>query len=89
MNFDWKKPRCRITLTKRGEVNPVTVLVGQPSASGRWFTSGTPPRTPWRGPRERGGSAPAPPVAYQDRSVLKFPQDRAAKWRSPSLAARP
>lgn len=75
---DWSDPRARVTLVQEGKLDPVTVLVGQPSSSGKMVYV--------RNASEEGAAIVheeeiqqllQPPVSYGNRTVLEFPQDRA------------
>lgn len=78
--LDWDRPRAKIVLTQEGQVNPVTLLVGPASASGKMAYV--------RNPAMEGVAAVAeaavtqllqPPVSYRNRNVLTFPREDAAE----------
>ncbi|HOW72480.1 MAG TPA: DUF4340 domain-containing protein [Phycisphaerae bacterium] len=80
IDVDWSKPRARITLTLAGEPNPVTMLVGPASTSGRMVYV--------RNAAEDGVAAvPEDTIAqllqggvsYRNRSVLTFDRERVRK----------
>lgn len=80
IDVDWNKPRAKVTLTLAGEPNPVTVLIGPASTSGRMVYI--------RNAAEDGVAAvPEDTIAqllqggvsYRNRSVLTFDRERARK----------
>ncbi|HSW45711.1 MAG TPA: DUF4340 domain-containing protein [Phycisphaerae bacterium] len=81
--LDWEKPRARYVLTQEGQLNPVTVLVGPASASGKMVYV--------RNPAQEGVAAVPeasvagllqPPVSYRDRSVLSFNKEDVVELRT-------
>jgi len=80
VTLDWDHPRARVALTLEGELNPVAVLVGPASASGRMVYV--------RNAAEEGVATVhedavaqliQPPVSYRDRSVMQFKKDRVTR----------
>jgi len=78
--IDWTSPRATITITQQGELNPVTVLVGNATASGKMTYVRNAAEEAVAVVREEDvEQLLAAPVAYRDRSVLTFPRERAKK----------
>lgn len=74
---DWDQPRARITLTEEGSLNPVTLLVGPDSASGRMVFVRNAAEDAVAAVREDAVvQLLAGPVAYRDRSVMRFDRTR-------------
>ncbi len=75
--LDWNSPRARIVLTQEGEVNPVTVLVGPASASGKMvYVRNAAQEDVAAVPAASVNQLLQPPVSYRDRSVLSFDRDQ-------------
>lgn len=75
---DWDQPRARITLTEEGSLNPVTLLVGPDSASGRMVFVRNAAEDAVAAVREDAVvQLLAGPVAYRDRNVMRFDRTRA------------
>jgi len=78
MTIDWDKPRAKIAVTQEGRLEPITVLVGPASPSGKMVYV-----------RNAASDAVAVvrdsdveqlmqmPVSYRDRTVMTFERDRA------------
>lgn len=80
MPLDWSNPRASITVTQEGQVNPVTVLVGAASSSGRMVYVKNAAEDAVAVVREdEVTQLLAGPLAYGDREVLQFPRERATK----------
>lgn len=78
--LNWDKPRARVTVTQEGEANPVTVLVGPPTASGKMVYVRNAAEDAVAAVREdQVTQLLAGPVAYTDRQVVQFPRERATK----------
>lgn len=78
--IDWTSPRAMITITQQGELNPVTVLVGNATASGKMTYVRNAAEEAVAVVREEDvEQLLASPVAYRDRSILTFPRERAKK----------
>lgn len=78
--FNWDKPRAKVTLTRKGELAPVTLLVGPNSASGKMvYVRNAAEEVVAVVREEEAAQLLSPPAAYQDRSVMRFQQDRANK----------
>jgi len=77
MTLDWSKPRAQVALTVEGELNPVTVLVGPASASGRMvYVRNAAEEAVAVVHEDAVAQLLQPPLAYRDRTVMKFQQDR-------------
>lgn len=77
---DWEKPRAKVTLTEEGSINPVTVLVGPASPSGKMAYVRNAAEEPVAAVHEDAVvTLLAGPVAYRDRSVVRFDRARAVK----------
>jgi len=78
--LDWNKPRAKVVLTLEGQVNPVSVLVGPASASGKMVYVRN---------QAQEGVAAVPenqvlqllqaPVSYRNRRVMAFDKDDAVE----------
>lgn len=80
MPLDWSKPRASVTVTQEGQVNPVTVLVGAASSSGKMVYVKNAAEDAVAAVREdQVTQLLAGPLAYGDRQVLQFPRERATK----------
>ncbi|MBI4579215.1 MAG: DUF4340 domain-containing protein, partial [Planctomycetes bacterium] len=80
INVDWDHPRAKITLTEEGSLNPVTVLVGPASASGKMVFVKNAAEEPVAAVHDDAVAALlAGPVSYRDRSVMKFDRTRAKR----------
>lgn len=78
--LDWSKPRASVTVTQEGEANPVTVLVGPPSASGKMVYVKNAAEDAVAAVRDdQVTQLLAGPIAYSDRQVMQFPRERATK----------
>ncbi len=78
--LDWSKPRASVTVTQEGEANPVTVLVGPASSSGKMVYVKNAAEDAVAAVREEQVTQLlAGPVAYSDRQVMQFPRERATK----------
>jgi hypothetical protein len=76
--INWDKPVARVTLTQEGEANPVTVLVGPESASGKMvYVKNAAEDAVAVAYEDQVAQLLAGPVAYTDRQILQFPQERA------------
>lgn len=90
VDVDWNKPRAKVTMTLTGEPNPVTVLVGPASTSGRMVYV--------RNAAEDGVAAVPEDtitqllqggVSYRNRSVLSFDRERARKIELTRKGSKP
>ena len=90
VEIDWKKPRAKVTFTLKGELNPVTILVGPPTTSGRMVYV--------RNAADEGAAAAhedlvaqllQPPVAYRKRANLTFNKEQAGKIQVTRKGAKP
>ncbi|HOJ54746.1 MAG: DUF4340 domain-containing protein [Phycisphaerae bacterium] len=77
---DWTKPRARVSLTQEGRAEPITLLVGRPTPSGRMVYVRNAAEEPVAAVNE-DVVAPLllPPVSYRDRLVLSVPRERLSK----------
>ncbi len=76
--INWEKPVARVTVTQEGEANPVTVLVGPESASGKMvYVKNAAEDAVAVVYEDQVAQLLAGPVAYTDRQIMQFPQDRA------------
>ncbi len=76
---DWERPRAKVTVTLQGELNPVVLLVGPPSASGKMAHVRKAAEQVIAAVREEDvAQFLASPLAYRDRTVLLFPSARAS-----------
>ncbi|GMU22642.1 MAG: hypothetical protein AMXMBFR13_27270 [Phycisphaerae bacterium] len=74
---DWNKPRSKIAITQEGQLEPVTLLVGSASASGRMVYVRNQAEEPVAAvPEEAVVPLLLPPVSYRDRQVLNVARDR-------------
>jgi hypothetical protein len=80
VQVNWDKPRAKVTLTEEGSLNPVTVLVGPASPSGKMVYVKNAAEEPVAAVRD-DEVAPllAGPASYRDRSVMKFDRARVKK----------
>lgn len=77
---DWDQPRARVSVTLQGELHPVVLLVGPPSASGRMAYVRNAAEQVIAAVREEDVvQFVASPVTYRDRTVMLFPSARASK----------
>ncbi|NLE58979.1 MAG: DUF4340 domain-containing protein [Planctomycetes bacterium] len=80
MPLDWSKPRASVTVTQEGQVNPVTVLVGAASSSGKMvYVKNAAEDAVAAVHEDQVTQLLAGPLAYGDRQVLQFPRERATK----------
>ncbi|MGQ9649977.1 MAG: DUF4340 domain-containing protein [Phycisphaerae bacterium] len=80
MPLDWNNPRASITVTQEGEANPVTVLVGPQSSSGRMVYVKNAAEDAVAAVREdQVTQLLAGPIAYGERQILEFPRERATR----------
>jgi len=78
--LDWSKPRAKISLTQKGELNPVSILVGPPTPSGKMVYVRNAAEEAVATVREDDvAQLIASPVAYQSRDVMKFSRDKAER----------
>ena len=76
--LDWKKPRSRVTISQEGQLNPVTILVGPKSSSGKMVYVKNAASDAVAVVREDDVTQLLlSAVSYRDRTVLEFPRDRA------------
>ncbi len=76
---DWDHPRARVTVTLQGELNPLVLLVGPTSASGKMAHVRKAAEQVIAAVREEDvAQFLASPLAYRDRTVLVFPSARAS-----------
>jgi len=75
--LDWSKPRAKITLNQKGQLKPVVLLVGAPTASGKMIHVRNAGEEAVAIVREEDvAQLMTPSVSYQDRNVLKFQRGR-------------
>ena len=80
VDVDWNKPRAKVTLTLTGEPNPVTVLVGPASTSGRMvYVRNAAEEGVAAVPEDTIAQLLLGDVSYRNRSVLTFDRERARK----------
>lgn len=80
MPLDWNNPRAAVTVTQEGEANPVTVLVGPESSSGKMVYVKNAAEDAVAAVREdQVTQLLAGPIAYGDRQILEFPRERATR----------
>lgn len=78
--FDWNKPRGRVIVTRRGVAEPITLLVGNPTASGQMvYVKNAAEDSVAAVRKAEADQLLASPMSYQDRAVLKFPRDQAVR----------
>ncbi|HON66659.1 MAG TPA: DUF4340 domain-containing protein, partial [Phycisphaerae bacterium] len=77
---NWDQPRARVTLTQEGDLNPTTILVGPPSASGKMVFVRNAAEDAVAAVREDAvEQLLAGPVAYRDRQVMRFDRSRTSR----------
>ncbi|MCL4722639.1 MAG: DUF4340 domain-containing protein, partial [Gammaproteobacteria bacterium] len=77
ITIDWDQPRARVTLVEEGSLNPTTLLVGPPSASGRMVFVRNAAEEAVAAVREDAvAQLLAGPMAYRDRTVLRLDRAR-------------
>lgn len=77
--IDWNNPRARISVTQSGEVEPLTLLVGPPSATGKMVYVKNPAQESVAAVREEAvAQLLQPPAAYRNRSLASFKIENAA-----------
>lgn len=87
---DWTKPRARLSFTMEGQVQPVTVLVGTPTASGRMVYVRNAAEEPVAAVSEDlVEPLLQPPVSYRDRLVTTVPTDRVSIIEIARASAKP
>ncbi len=75
---DWSKPRAAVEITIKGKLDPVRVLVGPETGSGKMvYVRNAAEEAVAAVRREEVEPLLLPPVAYRDRAILSFPRDRA------------
>jgi hypothetical protein len=80
ITMNWDQPRARLSITQEGSLNPVTVLVGPASASGKMVFVRNAADDAVAAVREDAVvQLLAGPVAYRDRSVLRFDRPRTTR----------
>ncbi|MEP0844457.1 MAG: DUF4340 domain-containing protein, partial [Phycisphaerae bacterium] len=74
---DWSRPRAKVSLTVEGQVEPVSLLVGGATPSGRMVYVRNEAEEPIAAVNEEL-VAPLllPPVSYRDRLVMTVPRER-------------
>lgn len=78
ITVNWDKPRAKVSVVQEGSLNPITVLVGPPSASGKMVFVRNAAEEAVAAVREEAvAQLLAGPVAYRDRTVMKFDRTRA------------
>jgi hypothetical protein len=80
VQFNWDKPRAKVTFTRRGELNPIALLIGDVSASGKMvYAKNAAEDTVGAIKLAEAEPFLAAPVTYQDRSVMRLPLDQATR----------
>ncbi|NLX12311.1 MAG: DUF4340 domain-containing protein [Phycisphaerales bacterium] len=76
---NWERPRAKVSVTLQGELNPVVLLVGPPSPSGRMAYVRKANEPVIAAVREEDvAQFLASPATYRDRTVMMFPSARAS-----------
>lgn len=77
---DWSRPRARVALTVEGRLEPVTLLVGGATPSGRMVYVRNAAEDPIAAVGEElVEPLLLPPISYRDRLVLSVPRERVSK----------
>lgn len=80
IQIDWDKPRAKVAITQEGSLAPITVLVGPASASGKMvFVRNAAEDAVAAVHEDAVVQLLQPPVAYRDRTVMRFDRTRANK----------
>lgn len=80
IKIDWGKPRARVEITEEGSLNPVTVLVGPASASGKMvFVKNAAEQPVAAVPSDATAALLLGPISYRDRMVMRFERARIKK----------
>lgn len=78
--IDWTEPQATVSITQEGRLNPVRVLVGPASASGKMvYVRNAAEESVAAVRQEDVASLLASPVAYRDRKILELQRDRIKK----------
>ncbi len=79
---DWEKPRARVSITEEGSLNPVVVLVGDASSSGKMvYVRNAAEQAVAAVHEEAVAQLLAPPVSYRNRTIISFDRERASKLK--------
>lgn len=71
--IDWDRPQAKVVLHQTGELTPVTLLVGPPTASGKMVYVRNPAEEGMAAVREEAvAQLLQPPLAYRTRLVMSF-----------------
>lgn len=77
---DWARPRAKVSITQEGQLEPVTILVGDVSASGRMVYVKNAAEEPVAAVNEDlVERLLLPPVSYRDRLVLTLARERVSR----------